>query len=308
MAGAYSKKFPSRPAVADPDAPERVQRFISQHRYFSLLVAVLAAQIFLLSFQITRGQGTLLIQGWGVALLEPFQRAAHATLKGVSGTWNYYLHLRDVAQRNRELEQELASTHAALQRLTGQVDELAGLRAQLDFKKQAEFETVAAEVMASSPGLNTRAVFLDKGSNKGLAADMAVYTPEGAVGKVLHAYPRSSQVLLVTGRYSGVGARIEGSRIQGVLKGYGRALCRMEYVMNEQEVRVGDRVVTSGQDRIYPKGLLVGTVVEAKEGHIHKEIWVKPAARLERLESVLVILPPHAEVLDSVPPPPPANP
>ena len=307
MAEAYSKGFPSRPAVADPEAPEKVQRFISQHRFFFLLVAVLVAQILLLSIQITRGQGTLLIRVWGVSRLEPFQRATHATLKGISGTWNYYVHLRDVAQKNRELEQELASTRAALQRLRGQVDELAGLRAQLDFKNQTEFETVAAEVMASSPGLNTRAVFLDKGSNQGLAANMPVYTSEGVVGKVLQAYPWSSQVLLVTSRNSGVGALIEGSRIQGVLKGYGRALCRMEYVMNDQGVRVGDRVVTSGQDRIYPKGLLVGTVVEAKEGHIHKEIWVKPAARLERLESVLVILPASTDVLNGIHNPAPAN-
>ena len=300
MADAYSNEFPSRPVVADPEAPEKVQRFISQHQYLFLLVAVLVAQLLLLSFQITRGQGPLLIQVWVVSLLEPFQRATHATVKGVSGTWNYYLQLRDAARRNRELEQELGSARAALQRLMGHVDELASVRAQLDFKNQIEFETVAAEVIASSPGLSTRAVFLNKGSNEGLAPDMAVYTPEGVVGKVLHAYPRSSQVLVLTDRHSGVGALIEVSRVQGVLKGYGRALCRMEYVMNEQEIRVGDRVVTSGQDRIYPKGLLVGTVVEAKEGHIYKEIWVKPAARLERLELVLVILPPNSEVLDSV--------
>ena len=273
------------------EAPERVQHFIATHRYFFLLLAVLVAQLLLLSLQITRGpQERLLIQVWIVSALEPFQSAAHSSVEGVGGVWESFRELRDARDDNRQLRKELEAAQTSVQRLAAQVDELEGLRAQLGFKRQVPFQTIAAQVIASSPGAGNRAVFLSKGAEDGLKSDMAVISREGVVGKVLYAYGRTSQLLILTDRRSGAGCLIEGSRTQGVLKGYGRNLCRMEYVMNEQTVRVGDRVVTSGQDQIYPKGLVLGTVVEVKDGNIYKEIVVKPSAKLDRLESLLVVV------------------
>ena len=299
MAEAYTKLSHAPPEVADPEAPERVQIFVSRHRYFFLLLAVLVAQLLLLSIQITRSQGTLLIQVWAVSALEPFQRAAHWMVSGVAGSWDNLQDLRNARERNRELQRKMAVLRASLDRLSAQAGELDDLRSQLDYKTRAPFESLAAEVIASSPGASTRAVFLSRGAGNGMKPDLAVVTPEGVVGKVLHAYPRTSQVLMIIDSQSGAGCMIERSRLQGVLKGTGHKLCRMEYVLNEQNVQVGDRVLTSGQDRVYPKGLLLGTVVEVKDGHIYKEILVEPAAHLDRLESVLVVLPPKTGLLES---------
>ncbi len=280
-----------RPDMDASEAPERVQHFIATHRYFFLLLGVLVAQLLLLSLQITRGpQERLLIQVWIVSALEPFQSATHSSVKGVGGVWESFRELRDAREDNRQLRKELEEAQTSLQRLEAEVNELEVLRAQLGFKKLVPFQTIAAQVIASSPGAGNRAVFLSKGAKDGVQTDMAVISREGVVGKVLYSYRRTSQVLILTDRRSGAGCLIEGSRTQGVLKGYGRNLCRMEYVMNEQTVRVGDRVVTSGQDQIYPKGLFLGMVVEVKDGNSYKEILVKPSAKLDRLESLLVIV------------------
>lgn len=299
MADPYTKLSHAPPEVADPEAPERVQIFVSRHRYFFLLLVVLVAQFLLLSVQITRSRGTLLIQVWAVSAMEPFQRAAHWTVSGLGGAWGNFQDLRNAREQNQELRREVAVLRTSLDRLSGEVRELGYLRSQLGYKTRAPFESLAAEVIASSPGGNTRAVFLSRGAGDGMEPDLAVVTPEGVVGKVLHAYPRTSQVLMITDSQSGAGCLIEGSRLQGVLKGTGHNLCRMEYVLNEQNVQVGDRVLTSGQDRVYPKGLLLGTVVEVKDGHLYKEILVEPAAHLDRLESVLVIFRPQPVQLES---------
>jgi rod shape-determining protein MreC len=123
---------------------------------------------------------------------------------------------------------------------------------------------------------------------------LAVITLEGVVGKILAVFLRSAQVLLVTGPSSGVGVALAQSRVQGVLKGAINNLGNIQYVMNDESVAPGAAVVTSGLDRVYPKGLPMGTVVRVGSAGIYKEIVVKPAVDLSRLEMVLVVLKPGA--------------
>jgi rod shape-determining protein MreC len=150
---------------------------------------------------------------------------------------------------------------------------------------------VAAEIIAFTPGASSNAILIDKGADYGLIPDLAVITPTGVVGKIISVYHHDSQVLLITDPSSGVGAMLERSRTQGVLKGVGNNLCQLDYVMNEQSVLPGDAVVTSGLDQIYPEGLPVGTVLKVRDGNIYyKRIVVRPAAVLDSLETVLVVL------------------
>jgi rod shape-determining protein MreC len=121
---------------------------------------------------------------------------------------------------------------------------------------------------------------------------MGIITPEGVVGKVLAVYPDTSQVLLLSDKESGVGALLETSRAQGPVRGTGDPLLDLEYVGNDTKVQPGELVLTSGQDRIFPKDLPVGTVVEVHPDHKgpFQTILVKPAAQLDGLEEVLVLL------------------
>jgi len=274
------------------EGPEVVQAFVSRHRAFFILVGVMVAQLLLLSVQITRNHNVRLIQVWAVDALDPFERALHWTVKTTGNSWTSLSGLRHAQQRNQELRAQLDAARSQVLALSEKAGEAERLRALLDFKSQLPFQTIAAEVIASSPGERSNAIFIGKGSDSALTTDLAVITPSGVVGKIIAVFPHSAQVLLLTDPSSGVGCLLEQGRIQGVLKGGSQGLAQLRYVMNEQSVSVGDMILTSGLDQIYPKGLPVGTVVRTTDGNIYKEITVKPAAPLDRLETVLVVLKP----------------
>jgi rod shape-determining protein MreC len=291
----------------DPNSPELtastqhatregpdMQAFIARHRPVFILAAVLLAQLLLLSLQITRNGDVRLIRVWAVDAIDPFQRSLRGITDISLGAWRTYRSLLRAQQENQELHTQLVSAQSQIQQLSQQGAESLRLRALLEFKNQLPFQTVAAEVIASSPGENSNAIFIGKGADEGLTSDLAVITPEGVVGKTIAVFSHSSQVLLLTDPSSGVGVMLEKTRVQGVLKGDSQNLCLIRYIMNEQPVSSGEAILTSGLDQIYPKGLRVGTVVRTSAGNIYKNVEVKPTADLNRLETVLVVLKPNS--------------
>jgi len=273
-----------------PEGPEVVQAFISRHRPFFILLAVLMGQLLLLSIQVTRDQSVPLAKVWVVSALAPVERTLRSAADGVAGAWTAIRDLGHAERNQRELSARLAADETQIRELSAQGSENARLRALLDFKAQAGYPTVAAEVIGSSPGENSNTILIDKGADAGLMTDFAVVTPDGVAGKIVAVYPHSAQVLLITDPAAGAGVLLEQSRVQGVLKGAGRGLCRLDYVMNDNAVSPGDKVLTSGLDRVFPKGLPIGTVVRAADGNIYKNIIVQPAVTLNRLEEVLVVI------------------
>lgn len=278
---------PSQPLTRE--SGEAMQAFVGRHAAFFALLGVMLAQLLLLSVQITRSHNLRLIQVWTVAVFNPFQRTVHGALGGTRNTWNRWAGLRNAQRENAQLRQELASAQTRLEQLSEQAAQTESLRSLLDLKRSLRVETVAAEVIAASPGDRSNAVFIDKGSSAGLRADLPVITPAGIVGKIVAVFPYTSQVILLTDPSSGVGCMLEKTRVQGVLKAGSKILPELHYVLNEQPVTAGDRVVTSGLDRIYPAGFAVGTVAQASRGDVYQNITVQPAASLDRLEVVLVV-------------------
>jgi rod shape-determining protein MreC len=271
-----------------------MQAFIARHRPFFILAAVLVAQLLLLSFQITRNHDVRLIRVWAVALIDPFQRSLRGITDVSLRAWRTYRSLLRAHQENQELRTQLVVAQSQIQALSQQAAESLRLRAMLEFKNQLPLQTVAAEVIASSPGENSNAIFIGKGADAGLTPDLAVVTPDGVVGKTIAVFAHSSQILLLTDPSSGVGVMLEKTHVQGVLKGESQSLCLVRYIMNEEPVAAGEAVFTSGLDQVYPKGLLVGKVVGTSAGSIYKNVEVRPAVDLSRLETVLVVLKPNS--------------
>ena len=280
----------TRPVQALPREGTNMPAFLARHKPFFVLAVVLVGQLLLLSLQITRNNNVRLIRVWTVAAFDPFERALRGALDASTNAWKTYRSLWHAQQENQELRQELTATQTQLRRLSEQAAEGQRLRALLEFKNRLPFQTVAAEVIAASPGDNSRAIFIDKGSDSGLTTDLAVITPQGVVGKIVAVFPFTSHVLLITDPASGAGVMLEKSRVQGVLKGSAQNFCQLDYIMNEEPVSAGEEVLTSGLDQIYPKGLPAGTVLRAVDGNIYKNITVAPAVDLSRLENVLVVL------------------
>jgi rod shape-determining protein MreC len=121
-------------------------------------------------------------------------------------------------------------------------------------------------------------------------------------------------VLLINDKDSGVGAMLLDTRTHGVVKGSGDPDPHLDYVVNDEKVHGGETLLTSGDDRIFPKGLLIGVVSGSEPGNPFQNIHVKTAARLDRLEDVFVLLslqeltPKATESASSVVPPPPPPP
>jgi rod shape-determining protein MreC len=293
MLDSHSPQFGRSVKTLSREGPEKTH-FVVRHGPLFVLAAVMVAQFLLLSYQITRGHNMRLIKVWTVAILQPFQSSVGGGVDSATRVWTDLRNLRSAEQENQQLRAQLMTARYQIQQLSEQAAETRRLRGLLDFRNRLPFPTVAAEVIASSPGEGSNAVFIDKGSKSGLTTDLAVIAPTGIVGKIIAVFPNTAQVLLITDASSGVGCILEKSRVQGVLKGDARNLCQLHYVMNGETVSPGDVILTSGLDQIYPKDLPVGTVLEATQGNIYKTIAVKPAAALDRLETVLVALKPAA--------------
>lgn len=278
-----------------------MENFFSRYKNPLALMAVLFIQVVGLATQVKRpeggkpgttGGGTRLIRVWTVTAFTPIEKMFVSTGHFFRNGWHNYADLRDVRKQNRELQDEVARLRMEQVRLKQDADQARRLQALLDFKEKFIAKTVAAQVIATSGTEQSRLITIDKGSNDHIKVDMPVITPDGIVGKVKDVFPSSSQVLLINDHDSGAGVILESSRLQGIVKGTSLGELQIVDIMSDEKVEPGEHVVTSGGDRIYPKGYAVGTVISStpdRDNDPFLAIKIKPAANLNRLEEVLVI-------------------
>ena len=234
-----------------------------------------------------------LIRVWAIESVSPLGRGAAWSVDGVRSLWNSYVALRHLREEDEQLRTEMATLRIRNAQLESQAAEAERLAILLGFRDtHSEVQMLAARVIGASPDPSSHMVFIDRGSRDGLRRDMGVITPEGVVGKIFAVYPDTSQLLLLTDKDSGVGALVAESRAQGPVRGTGEPQLGLEYISNDIKVEPGQKILTSGQDRIFPKDLPVGTVTQVQPDRHSPflKISVKPAARLDGLEEVLVLL------------------
>jgi len=264
---------------------------ISRHRPLSLLAALILAQVLLLAFQIKRENNVRLVRYWAVQALTPVERAGTWSFSRISGLWSGYIGLRNARSENARLQKELDELRMRNRELESQAAEGQRLAALLSFRSaHPEASMLAAEVIGASADPTSHTLFINRGERDHVRRNLAVITPEGIVGKIVEVFPSSAQVLLINDKDSGVGALFATTRTHGVVKGSGDPNPRMDYIVNDEKVQAGDKILTSGEDHIFPKDLPVGIVESAKPGSPFQTIWIQPAARLDRLEEVLVLL------------------
>src|SRR5664279_1214499 len=267
--------------------------FLGRYKNLIVLAAILFAQIIALAVQVhrpTQGGDTRLLRLWAISAVTPVETAVVHTQKWVNDTWNNYAYLRGVRRENRELRAEIDRMKVEDARYAEDARMARRIQALLAFKEQYVDTTVAAQVIGTSGSEQSRILYLDKGLKDGIKQDMAVITPAGIVGKIVQVFPDSSQVLPINDQFSGVGAALKSSRLQGILKGAPNGATTLQYVMSDEKVEPGEEVITSGGDRIFPKGLPVGKVVSVEPSKdLFLNIRVVPAALLDQVEEVLVV-------------------
>jgi rod shape-determining protein MreC len=221
------------------------------------------------------------------------QRTVSGGFSGVRNVWSNYVGLRHVKTENDELKRQLAAAQIAVQEQRALADRARGLQKLLELHDRVELATTGAEIIGAAASPDFRTLTIDKGTRDGLRPDMAVIAPPGVVGRIVVPSARSAKIQLLIDRNAAAGVIIERTRAQGVVVGSGDDRLQMQYVSEASDVAVGDLVVTSGIDTIYPKGLAVGTVESVeRNGPAFKKIVVKPAVDFTRLEEVLIVLTP----------------
>jgi rod shape-determining protein MreC len=270
-----------------------MESVLGRYRNLIVLVGVLFAQVLGLAVQVKRptdSEPTRLIRVWAVGTIAPFEKALTWIQTSTGAVWHNYFYLRGVRAENRNLKAELDRMSIEQARLSQDADQARRLQALLGFKERFISQTMAAQVIGASGSELSRSIYIDKGEKDNIKPDMAVITADGIVGKVLRVYRSTSQVLLINDQTSGVGAILDKTRLQGILRGTPAGEAVLEKVMSDETVPAGELVLTSGGDGIFPKGLLVGRVTKISPGNdLFLNIRVKPAADLSKLEEVLVV-------------------
>lgn len=222
-------------------------------------------------------------------------KAYNYVKSGISETWHNYVVLKDYKKANEELLEENKRLRTEIFRLYEIKLQNRRLKDLLGFTEEEPYDTVPAKVIAGSPSLlRPEFVTIDKGKKNGISEGMPVVVRNGVVGRVYMVDKLSSQVMLITDPISAVDAVVQRTRARGIVKGKGNN-CILKYIEREEDIRKGDRIITSGKDGFYPKGIMVGKVESIKnEGGMYNAV-IAPEVNIDSLEEVLVIINPDVK-------------
>jgi rod shape-determining protein MreC len=281
-----------------------MESIFTRYRNVIVLLAILVVQIVGLAVQVRRTDagrrtidpkdpaGVRLIRLWAEALMAPPEQAIQGTKMGAIHVWQNYVDLRHVREQNQNLQQTIDRLRLEQASLLEDAQQGERLQALLEFQHRYIYSTLPAQAIGSSGSDQSSIFYIDKGSINGLKPDMAVITADGIVGKVRDVFPSTAQVLLINDQTSGAGVILETTRIRGILTGNATGQLEVIRISSDERIKPGEKVLTAGGDLVFPRGLPVGQVEQVvpdpdRDGLI--DVIVKPAARLDRLDEVLVI-------------------
>ncbi len=287
--------------------------FFYRFRNPLVLIAIVLLQVIALAMQVQRpssvadapsartmedagaipdGKHVSLLRRWTVTAITPLETAVHTSSVKVRGAWGNYINLFHTRQQDAELKQEVARLRVEEASFAEDAQQGRRLQSLLGFKQQYVTSTVAAQVIGTSGSERSHVLYLDKGSEDGIKPEQAVITPDGVVGKIRDVFPKTSQLLLISDPSSGAGVILATTRIRGIVKGTATGRVEIDNLTADSRIKVGEPVVTSGGDLVFPRGLPVGTIESIAPDPMHQPytaIVIKTAANLNRLEEVLVI-------------------
>jgi len=265
--------------------------FLKKYLYPLLTGIGLVTALLVFTLNVPRNREANIIERSVLSVLSPLLQPVSRLSGLVEDIWDSYIRLVDTHSENLRLREDIRALN--LRVLEANEAVLANRRFErlLDMKKSVEAPTVAATVIGEDVTSWFRTLIINRGSSSGIREGMAVISADGVVGQTIKVSPSTSRVLLLTDHASGLSATIQRSRARGVVKGKGEMLCTLEFTTREEDVKVGDMVITSGIGGIFLKGLPIGEVTMVKRGEygIFQNVSIRPAVNLAHLEEVLVV-------------------
>jgi rod shape-determining protein MreC len=224
-------------------------------------------------------------------ILRPLQIAAQGTVNWIGGLHENYDTIAGFRAENERLRTRIQNLEIERQKLLEAQATNYQLKQLLDFRAELPGKAITASIIANSPTSWFRSCLLDKGSIDGVRKGMAVVTPLGVVGQVVAVTPRTAKVLLLNDPNSGIDVLVQRTRARGIVSGSLENGTILKYVKRSEDIQEGDRLITSGTDGVFPRGMMVATVIKVVKQHLglFQFIEVLPAVQPARIEEVLIV-------------------
>jgi rod shape-determining protein MreC len=273
------------------------------HRYRNIIVLlmVIFAQLILLAWQVKSDSDVPMVRVWAVTAVAPVASAIEGLRNGTAGFFSNYFELRNAREQSRQFRTEIDKLRVENQLLKNELGSAQRAETLAGFQVHNPSKMIGARVIGATPGMGTRSVLIDRGRQSGVRRGMAVVTPDGIVGTVIAVFPFDSQVRSVTDPGFAAGVESQKNHVHGVLKGLGTSSARVDFVPMGQKVEMGEMFFTSGEDRVFPKGLPVGRVTSVRDGLNSQDITVQPSGTESAPEEVLVIIDPVHQAIPDAP-------
>jgi len=264
---------------------------LKKYAAFILLGVACIAALAFYTLNIPKKRSANVIERVLLSLFYPVIKPVASISGTIDGIWNNYINLVDVRHDNVRLREILNQQNSRIIEADEISQENQRLAKLLDMKKKIRRTSLTATIIGNdtAPWFNT--LLLDRGTTSSLAEGMPVVASSGVVGQIVKVAPSTSRVLLLTDHTSGIAATILRSRARGVVKGRGEGVCILDFASREDDIKVGDMVVTSGIGGVFPKGLPIGEVTMVKRGEygIFQTVSIKPSVNISHLEELLVL-------------------
>jgi rod shape-determining protein MreC len=260
-------------------------------RFILMAVGILAALIFY-SLNIPHKTNANVVERWVITVFAPIMKPFSQLSLFGEDVWDNYIDLVNVRRENLHLREDVKALNSRVIAAEEVYQANRHLAQLLDVKNTIKAPTLTATVIGEDVSPWNGTLVIDRGSSSGIAEGMAVVAADGVVGQVVKVAHSSSRVLLLTDHSNGIAATIQRSRARGVVKGKGDGLCQLEFTTREEDVKVGDIVVSSGIGGVFLKGLPIGEVTMVKRGEygIFQTVTIQPSVNISHLEDVLVVL------------------
>jgi rod shape-determining protein MreC len=232
------------------------------------------------------------VGSWVLGIMGPAQSAIARAGDSVARVWRLYTEIGRLRVENRRLREDVERLSEQVTRLREQAQATQRLEGLLAFREHLPGRAIGARVIGRDSSRWFAVIVVDRGSSDGVRRNAPVVATEGLVGRVIAVTPSTAQVLLITDPRSAIGVVLQRSREAAVVEGQGQGELRLKYVARSRELASGELVVTSGLSGVFPRGLPVGSVaaVAREQGALYQEAAVRPAANMDHLEEVLIVI------------------
>ncbi|MFB3926437.1 MAG: rod shape-determining protein MreC [Syntrophales bacterium] len=267
--------------------------FPRKYQAITIASILIILSLIILSFNLKRPGEPGFIRKLVMEAASPLEAMITGSIDGIRGVWKRYIFLVGLEEENRALKRKIETLTNELVNYRESYLEGLRLKEHMALRETHQLPMTTARVVGKENSSIFKTILINKGTSEGLRPGLPVLSAQGVVGRIIESSWNVSRVLLAIDYNSNIDAVIQGSRSQGILQGGGAMGCILKYVERSEEIKVGDAVLTSGMGGVFPRGLLLGTVVsvDRKDSGLFQRIDVMPAVHFSRLEEVSVIMP-----------------